>query len=210
MGHKIHPYGFRVGISKDWKSRWYVDRKSYAPLILEDYKIRRLLLDKYQTAGVKSVDIERSLNELSITVRVSRPGIVIGKGGVEATNIKNALQKISKSKISLTVDEVKTPEIEAKLVAEYISRQLKRRLSYRRVVNSAMNSAMEKGAKGIKVQVSGLLSGGNTISRREKFNRGSVPNQTLRADIDYAQVACQQLYGTIGIKVWIYKGELEI
>jgi len=210
MGQKINPLGFRIGVSKDWSSRWYADKKSRAASLFEDYKIRKFLMNKYEAAGVKSVEIERSLNELSITVKVSRPGIVIGKGGIEATNTKNELKKLTKSKISLTVEEVKVPEVEAKLVAEYISRQLKRRLPYRRVIASAMNSAMDRGAKGIKIRIAGLLSGGNTISRVEKFSKGSVPNQTLRADIDYAQVDCHMIYGTIGIKVWIHRGELEI
>lgn len=209
MSHKIHPFGFRLGITKDWQSRWYTDVKSYADTFLEDLKIRSYLTKKFEMAGVKSVEIERSVNEVSITIKVAKPGLVIGKGGAGVEEAEKELKKITKSKIKLTAEEVKIPEIEAQLVADYIARQLKRRLPYRKVVLSAVNSAMDRGAKGIKVRLSGLLSGGNSIARTEVISKGSVPMQTLRADVDYAQVHCQMLFGTIGIKVWIYKGEIQ-
>ena len=210
MGHKIHPLGFRLGISKDWSSRWFAEKPEYAKNLYEDYIIRGFLEEKFITAVLKSLDIERSLNEVSIIVKVSKPGIVIGRGGSGIEQVEKELKKLTDSKIKITAIEVKTPEMEARLVADYIARQMKRRIPYRRVVKGAMNSAMDKGAKGIKIRLAGLLSGGNTISRSEKFSRGSVPTQTLRSDIDYSQVHCQMIYGTIGIKVWIYKGELEI
>ena len=210
MGQKIHPLGFRVGISKDWRSRWYADRKSYAKNAYEDYKIRQLLNDKLSTAGLKSIEIERSVNDLRITLKVSKPGLVIGRAGSGIEALEKELKKITNSKLKITVEEIKTPEIEAELVAQYISRQLKRRIPARRVVNSAINTAIDKGVKGIKIQVKGLLSGSNTIARTETYKQGPVPLQTLRADIDYAQKHCQMLFGTIGIKVWIYRGEKEI
>lgn len=208
MGQKIHPLGFRIGITKDWNSRWYADKKSYGDTALEDAKIRKLLEKKFEMAGVKVIELDRSVNEVSITVKVAKPGLVIGKGGIGVEEAEKELKKITKSKIKLTAEEVKTPEIEAQLVADYIARQLKRRLPYRKIVLSAVNSAMDRGAKGIKIKLSGLLSGGNSISRSEMVSKGSIPTQTLRADIDYAQVHCQMLFGTIGIKVWIYKGEI--
>ena len=207
MGQKVNPYGYRLGISKDWMSRWYADKKQYGNLILEDLKIRKYLEKKFEMAGVKSIEIERYVNEINIIVKVAKPGVVIGKGGSGVEDAEKELKKITKAKIRLTAEEVKNPEVEAQLVADYISRQLKRRLPYRRVVMAAISSARDKGAKGIKIKLAGLLSGGNSISRSEKYLDGSVPSQTLRADVDYAQVHCQMLYGTIGIKVWIYKGE---
>ena len=210
MGQKINPKGFRVGISKDWDSRWFADKFNYPKLVKEDKMIREYLMERFATAGIKKIEIERSPNEVNITIKVSRPGVVIGRGGAGVTEAQEKIKEFTDSKSSLTAEQIKDPELHAQLVADYISRQIKRRIHYRRVVSSAVQSAMDKGAKGIKIQVSGLLSGGNSISRRESTSMGSVPTQTLRADIDYAQVHCKMLYGTIGIKVWIYKGEKEI
>ncbi len=210
MGQKINPVGYRLGISKNWASRWFSSKKDYANLVLEDTKIRALLKDKLSLAGLKSVEIERTENEINVLIKVSKPGVVIGRGGTGVEEIEKEIKKITKGKVKITAEGVKSPEIEAQLVADYIARQLKRRVPYRRVVNFAINSAMDKGAKGIKIKLAGVLSGSNTISRSEVYKAGSVPLQTLRADIDYAQYHCQMLFGTIGIKVWIYKGELEI
>lgn len=207
MGHKVNPFGFRLGITEDWKSRWQTDKKSYADIMLEDCKVREFLAEKFAAAGLKSIDIERSVNELTITIKVSKPGLVIGKGGSIVEEVEKELKAITKAKIKLTAEEVKVPEKEAQLVADYISRQLKRRMPPRRVVTAAANAAMDKGALGIKIRLSGLLSGSNTIARSEGVALGSVPSQTLRANIDYAMVHCHLLYGTIGIKVWIHKGE---
>lgn len=210
MGQKINPLGFRLGISKDWKSRWFADKQNYVKFALEDHKIREFLEERFSTAGLKSVEIERTENEVNIIVNVSKPGIVIGRGGSGIEQVEKELKELTNAKIKLTAVEVKTPEIEAQLVADYIYRQLRRRIPYRRVIRAVLSSAMDKGAKGIKVKLAGLLSGGNTISRSELFSEGSVPAQTLRADIDYAQKHCHLLYGTVGVKVWIYKGELDI
>lgn len=210
MGHKINPNAFRLGITKDWNSRWYLSKKAIAPALLEDQKIRKFLTKKFETAGVKCIEIERSLNEVSVIAKVSKPGVVIGRGGAGVDEVREELKKITNIKTNLTVEEVKNAETDAQLVADFISRQLKRRLPYRRVMSSAINSATDRGVKGIKIKLSGLLGGGNTIARTETLASGSVPAQTLRADIDFAQVDCLMLFGKIGIKVWIYKGMKEI
>ncbi|MBP7785778.1 30S ribosomal protein S3 [Patescibacteria group bacterium] len=210
MGQKINPVGYRVGISKNWSSRWYTSKKDYANLLIEDKKIRDFLNEKLSTAGLKNVEIERTENEVSILIKVSKPGVVIGRGGTGVEEIEKEIKKITKGKVKITAEGVKSSEIEAQLVGDYICRQLKRRVPYRRVVNFALSSAIDKGAKGIKIKLAGVLSGSNTISRSETYKLGSVPAQTLRADIDYAQIHCQMLFGTIGIKVWIYKGEIEL
>nr|AGT99859.1 30S ribosomal protein S3 [uncultured organism] len=207
MGQKIHPLGFRLGITKDWNARWFADKKSYSKLLLEDQKVRQFLEKKLSQAGLKSIDIERSTNEINILVKVSKPGMVIGKGGSGIEDIEKELKQFTDSKIKITAEEVKKPEAEAQLVADYISRQLKRRIPARRIATAAISTAIDKGAKGIKIQVKGLLSGSNTIARSETFRQGPVPVQTLRANIDYAQVDCKLLYGVVGIKVWVYKGE---
>jgi len=207
MGQKINPIGYRLGISKDWISKWYASKSTYADLALEDIKIRKYLREKLEQAGLKVIEIERTENEISIILKVSKPGMVIGKGGTGVEELEKAIKKLTKAKVKITAEEVKTPEIEAQLVLDYIYRQLKRRIHYRRTAMFAVNSAMDKGAKGIKIKFAGVLSGSNTIARSETFTLGSIPLQTLRADIDYAQQDCKLSYGIIGVKVWIYKGE---
>lgn len=207
MGTKVNPYGFRLGITKNWRSRWYADKNQFKDLIIEDKKIRLFLNNKLSTAGLKEVIIERTENEINLLLKVSKPGIVIGKAGSGVEKLEKDLKLLTKSKIKITAEEIKSPELEAQLVADFIHRQLKRRLPYRRVINSAIRSATSKGAKGIKIRISGVLSGGNTIARTESFREGAIPSQTLRADIDYAQLHCNMMHGTIGLKVWIYKGE---
>ena len=210
MGQKINPIGYRLGISKNWSSRWFASKKDYADLVLEDKKIRELLKDKLSLAGLKSIEIERTENEINVLMKVSKPGVVIGKGGTGVEELEKEIKKITRGKVKITAEGIKSAEVEAQLVADYIARQLKRRVPYRRVINFAIHSALDKGAKGIKITLAGVLSGSNTISRSETYHEGSVPLQTLRADIDYAQLDCQMLFGKIGIKVWIYKGELEL
>lgn len=210
MGQKINPTGFRVGISKDWFSRWFAPKENYADLVLEDLKIRKFLENKLEMAGLKSVELERTENELSVILKVSKPGVVIGRGGMGVEEVEKELKKMTKAKVKITAEGVKTPEIEAKLVADYICRQIKKRVPYRKVCNFAISSAMDKGAKGIKIRMSGVLGGSNTIARTENFKSGSIPLQTLRADVDYAQVDCHLLYGTVGVKVWVYKGEVQL
>ncbi|MBI4091409.1 30S ribosomal protein S3 [candidate division WWE3 bacterium] len=209
MGHKVNPTGFRVGISQDWRNRWFADKKAYAKTVLEDYKIREYLRKKLRPAGLKSLEIERSVNEISIFVKVSRPGVVIGRGGTGADVIKDELKKLTNSKISFNVEEVKVPEIEAQIVADNIASQIERRVPFKRASKMAIDAAMEKGAKGIKIRCSGLLSGANTIARTETLSRGSIPSQTLRAIVDFAAVDSKTLFGIVGVKVWIYKGEVK-
>jgi small subunit ribosomal protein S3 len=199
-----------MGITKDWVSRWYLTKKSVAAALLEDQRIRKYLTKRFELAGVKCIEIERSLNDVNVLVKVSKPGVVIGRGGAGVDEVREELKKLTASKASLTVEEVKNAETDAQLVADFIARQLKRRMPYRRVMNGAINSAMDRGAKGIKIRLAGLLGGGNTIARTETLSQGSVPAQTLRADIDFAKVDCLMLFGKIGIKVWIYKGLKEI
>jgi small subunit ribosomal protein S3 len=210
MGQKINPTGYRVGISKNWGSRWFASKKDYANLLIEDKKIRDLLAERLSSAGLKNVEIERTENEVSILIKVSKPGVVIGRGGTGVEEIEKEIKKITKGKVKITAEGIKSSETEAQLVADYICRQLKRRVPYRRVINFALSSAIDKGAKGIKIRLAGVLSGSNTISRSETYKEGSVPAQTLRADIDFAQVHCQMIFGTIGIKVWVHKGEITL
>jgi small subunit ribosomal protein S3 len=210
MGQKINPFGYRLGISKDWRSKWFASKKDYADLALEDHKIREYLREQLSSAGLKDITIKRAVSELDITLRVSRPGLVIGRKGSGIQQIEKDLKELTDSKIKITVEEIKVPELEAQLVADYISRQMHRRMHYRRVIQSAIRSGMDKGAKGIKIRVSGVLSGSNTIARTEVYSEGSIPTQTLRANVDYAQLDCKRLFGVMGIKVWIYKGEEEI
>jgi small subunit ribosomal protein S3 len=210
MGQKINPTGFRIGISKDWNSKWFVDKKEYSKYAVEDFRIRRFLEKKFEPAGLKDVLLERSGNILSVTIRVSNPGVVIGKGGAGVESAEKEIKKLTKSTVKITAEEIKNPEIHSRIVANNIVRQLKKRVKPNRASQMAMNAAMEKGAKGIKIKVSGLLGGGSSIARVETFMQGSIPAQKLRADIDYAQVDAHMLFGAIGIKVWIYKGDLEI
>jgi len=210
MGQKINPIGFRVGISKDWTSKWFFDKKDYSKYVVEDERIRRFLVKKFEPAGLKDVLLERSGNILNITIRVSNPGVVIGKGGAGVESAEKELKKLTKSVLKITAEEVKFPEIQANIVANNIVRQLKKRVSARVAAQKAVTAAMEKGAKGVKVKMSGLLGGGSSIARVEKYEAGSIPNQKLKADIDYAQAHAHMMFGAIGIKVWIYKGDLEI
>jgi len=210
MGQKINPVGFRVGISRDWSSKWFFDKSEYSKYTVEDHKIRRYLESKFDLAGLKDVLIERSGNVLNITIRVSNPGVVIGKGGAGVETAEKDIKKITKSVVKITAEEVKLPEIQANIVANNIYKQLKKRVKAQRAVQMAIRAAMDKGAKGIKIRVSGLLGGGSSIARTETYKEGSIPVQRLRADIDYAQVHAHMLYGAIGIKVWIYKGDKEL
>jgi len=210
MGQKINPIGFRIGISKDWYSKWYSTPYDYPKLCVEDFKIRRYLEKRFEPAGLKDILIERSGNILNITIRVSSPGMVIGKGGAGVESAEKEIKKITKSSVKITAEEVKNPEVHAMIIAQKISNQMKKRVKHGRASQMAVKAAMDKGAKGIKIIISGCLSGGSSIARRETYKDGSIPTQRLRADIDYAQVHCQMPFGKIGIKVWVYKGDLEI
>lgn len=206
MGNKVKTTGFRVGVSQDWKSRWFADKKNYGKFVIEDYKIRNFFEKRLSNAGLEVVLIERSINNVNLILKVSRPGVVIGRGGAGVKLLNDDLSKLIDSKISITVEEVRNAETSAQLIAQNITNQVQHRIHYRRAVLSALQKAEDLGVKGIKIMVSGVLSGANSISRREPYSRGSIPHTTLKADIDFGESAAKTSYGVIGVKVWIYKG----
>ncbi|MDI3481391.1 MAG: small subunit ribosomal protein [Tepidanaerobacteraceae bacterium] len=206
MGQKVHPHGLRVGIIKDWDSRWYA-KKDFAELLLEDYRLRKHIKKKLYSSGISRIEIERAANRVKITINTAKPGMVIGKGGTGVEELKKELEKMTGKQISINVVEIKNPDIEAQLIAENIASQLERRISFRRAMKQAISRAMKAGAKGIKTMVSGRL-GGAEIARSEMYHEGTIPLQTLRADIDYGFAEAYTTYGRIGVKVWVYKGEV--
>jgi len=207
MGQKVNPVGFRLGINKGWDSVWYAKKKDFGRYLIEDFNIRKNIKDNVVNSGVSKVMIERTAQKCFVTIYTSRPGFVIGKKGSDIEKIKNKLSKFTTNEVTLNIKEVKKPETNSYLVAENIAQQIVKRISYRRTMKRAIQSALRLGAKGIKVSISGRL-GGNEIARTEWLREGSVPAHTLRADIDYAEAEALTTYGIIGIKVWIYKGEI--
>ncbi len=207
MGQKMHPHGLRVGIIKDWNSKWYADSKNFSDYLIEDYKIRELLKKKLFAAGISKIEIERTAKIVRVNVYTAKPGLVIGKGGNLAETIKVELQKMIGKDVSLNIVEVKNIDLDAQLVAENICSQLEKRISFRRAMKQAMQKTMKAGALGIKTAVSGRL-GGADMARTEFYKEGTIPLQTLRADIDYGFYEADTTYGKIGVKVWIYKGEV--
>ncbi len=207
MGQKVNPIGFRIGTTKTWKSKWFADKKKYSTILHEDLKIRKFVNEKYKPAGISDVLIERLGEKIRIKIFASKPGIVIGRKGAEVEELNRILGMLTKAKeITVNVDEVKRPELDAKLVAEDIALQLERRVSHRRAMKRAIDNAMKAGAKGIKVQVGGRI-GGIDLARKEWFMAGRMPLQTIRADIDYGTARASTKYGILGVKVWIYKGD---
>ena len=206
MGQKVNPHGIRVGIIKDWGSMWYADA-DFADCLVEDYNIRKYLKKKLYTSGVSKIDIERASNKVKVTVYTSKPGLVIGKGGAEIEKLKKELAKLTDKKLIVDIQEIKRPDRDAQLVAENIAQQLENRVSFRRAMKSVMSRSMKAGAKGIKTAVSGRL-GGADMARTEFYSEGTIPLQTLRADIDYGFAEADTTYGKLGVKVWIYKGEI--
>ena len=206
MGQKVNPHGIRLGIVKDWDARWYAD-KDFAQNLHEDIKIREYLKKSLQTAGVPRVETERSKNRLKLTIHTAKPGMVIGRGGSGIEQIKEGLKNLTDKRIDINIAEIKHPDLDATLVAENIAAQLERRIAFRRAMKQAVGRTMRLGAKGIKIAVSGRL-GGAEIARRESYREGSIPLHTLRADIDYGTAEAHTTYGRIGIKVWIFKGEV--
>lgn len=205
MGQKVNPRSMRLQLDRDWQSRWYADR-DYAAFLIEDLKLRRTVQQKLsKRAGVARIDIERSPGQLVVTIHTSKPGVVIGRGGTGAEELKNVLMKLAGRPVKVSIEEVKKPEISATLVAENIAGQLERRISFRRAMKMAVENAMKAGAQGAKVIVSGRLNGAE-MARRESVSQGSIPLHTLRADIDYAHGLARTTYGVIGVKVWVYKG----
>ena len=207
MGQKVNPHGLRVGVIKDWDARWYADKKEFANYLIEDDKIRKFIKKKLYSAGIDKIEIERMSNRVRIHVHTSKPGIVIGKGGSAIDELRKQVEKLSTSKVSINIVEVKRPEACAQLVAENIALQLENRVSFRRAMKQAMGKAQKAGAKGIKVSCSGRL-GGAEMARTEAYSEGTIPLQTLRADIAYGFAEADTTYGKIGVKVWIYKGEV--
>ncbi len=207
MGQKVNPHGMRVGIIKDWDSRWYADDKNFSDMLVEDHKIREFLKKKLEQAGISKIEIERASGRVKVTVYSAKPGVVIGKGGAEIENTKKQLQKLTSDKVVLEIKEIKRPDKDAQLVAENIAQQLENRVSFRRAMKSAMNRTMKTGALGVKASCAGRL-GGADIARTETYSDGTIPLQTLRADIDYGFAEADTTYGKVGVKVWIYKGEI--
>ena len=207
MGQKVHPHGMRVGVIKDWDSRWYARADKVGDLMVEDYKIRNYLKKALYSAGVPTIEIERDSTKVRIFIHCSRPGVVIGKGGAEIERIRLEVEKLIGKPVALSIVEVRTPDTNAQLVAENIAAQLEKRIGFRRAMKNAIGRAMRMGAKGIKVMCAGRL-GGAEIARSESYHEGTIPLQTIRADIDYGFAEAATTYGRVGVKVWIYKGEV--
>ena len=206
MGQKFNPQGLRVGVIKDWSSKWYAEG-NFADLLVEDYNIRKFLKKKLYSAGIAKIEIERASDRVKVIVYTAKPGVVIGKGGAEIEKVKKELQKYTDKKLIVDIKEVKRPDKDAQLVAENIAAQLENRVSFRRAMKSCMGRSMKAGVKGIKTSVSGRL-GGADMARTEFYSEGTIPLQTLRADIDYGFAEADTTYGKVGVKVWIYKGEV--
>lgn len=206
MGQKVNPVGFRLGVIKGWDSAWF-DSKSYAEKIVEDNKIRKYIMARMPKGGISKIVIERTLKRITLTVHTARPGVVIGKGGSEVDKIKEELKNLTGKDLQINIFEIKRPELDAKLVGESIAQQLQARISFRRAMKQAIASSMRVGAQGIKIKCSGRL-GGAEMARSEQYKEGRIPLHTLRADIDYAITEANTIYGKIGIKVWIFKGEV--
>ena len=207
MGQKVHPNGLRVGVIKDWNSKWYADDKNFSDYLVEDYKIRKFVKNKLFVSGISKIEIERTAKFVRVNVYTAKPGLVIGKGGNLAEELKNQLSKMIGKDVNLNIVEVKNIDLDAQLVAENICNQLERRISFRRAMKQAMQKTMKAGALGIKTAVSGRL-GGADMARTEFYKEGTIPLQTIRADIDYGFYEANTTYGKIGVKVWIFKGEV--
>jgi small subunit ribosomal protein S3 len=207
MGQKVHPHGLRVGIIKDWDTKWYAEKKDFGDLLVEDVKIRKFIKKKLFIAGISKIEIERAANVVKINIHTAKPGLVIGKKGSGIDELRKEIEGFVTRTILLNITEVKSADKDAQLVAENIAAQLEKRISFRRAMKQAMSRTMKSGAKGIKTKVSGRL-GGAEIARSEHYHEGTIPLQTLRADIDYGFAEADTTYGKIGVKVWIYKGEI--
>ncbi|MDW7674961.1 MAG: 30S ribosomal protein S3 [Bacillota bacterium] len=206
MGQKVHPKGLRIGVIKDWDAKWYAD-KDYADLLHEDLKIRKYIKNKLYQAGISNVEIERAANRVKVSIATAKPGIVIGRGGSEVEALRKDIEKISKKQVNVNIVEVKKPELDAQLVAENVALQLEKRVAFRRAMKQAVSRTMRFGAEGIKIACAGRLAGAE-MARTEWYSEGKVPLHTLRADIDFGFAEANTTYGKIGVKVWIYKGEV--
>ncbi len=206
MGQKTHPYGFRLGYNKAWRSRWY-SKRDFGALLHEDLKLKKMLKERLGHAGVSNIEVERAANKLRVTIHASRPGIIIGRKGADIDRLKQEVTKMTKRDVYVGIQEVNKPELDAQLVAEAIAMQLEKRVAFRRAMRKAVDSALRFGAKGIKVRCSGRLNGAD-IARSEWYLQGQLPLHTLRADVDYGFSEARTTYGQIGVKVWVYKGEI--
>lgn len=207
MGQKVNPHGARVGVIMDWSTRWYANKKDFADNLEADFKLRKMLKEKLFQAGISRIDIERQAGKMTVTLFTAKPGVVIGKGGAGVEALKKQIEASVKMPVSINIMEIKSPDTDAQLVAENIAQQLERRISFRRAMKQSLQRAMRGGAKGIKTGVSGRL-GGADIARSEGYHEGSIPLQTLRANIDYGFAEAKTTYGRLGVKVWIYKGQV--
>ncbi len=207
MGQKVNPHGLRVGVIKDWDSRWFANKATFGDTLVEDYNVRNYIKKSLYAAGVPKIEIERFADKVRIHIFCAKPGIVIGRGGTEIEKLRLEIEKMMKKSVSLNIVEVKQPDIDAQLVSESIAQQLENRVSFRRAMKQSIGRAMKLGAKGIKIRCSGRL-GGAEIARAESYHEGTIPLQTIRADIDYGTAEAATTYGRIGVKVWIYKGEV--
>ena len=206
MGRKVHPYGFRVGVYKDWQSKWFAER-GYAELVAEDLKLRGVILNALPDAGVSQILVDRNANQITMTVKTAKPGIVIGRGGQNAEMLRTLLQNSTSKRIRLNIEEIRVPELDAFLVARSVAEQLERRVAFRRAMKQGVQRTMQRGALGCRVKIGGRL-GGSEMSRSEQEMQGRVPLHTLRADIDYGQSVARTSFGAIGVKCWIYKGDV--
>ncbi len=207
MGQKVNPHGFRVGVIMDWDTRWYASRKNFADNLIADHEIRTFLKKKLYAAGISKIEIERAANKVTVNIHTAKPGIVIGRGGAGVEALKADLKKLTGGPVNINIIEIKRAEIDAQLVAENVAQQLERRISFRRAMKQSIGRAMKAGAKGIKLTCGGRL-GGAEIARSESYHEGSIPLQTIRANIDYGFAEAHTTYGRIGVKAWIYKGEI--
>jgi small subunit ribosomal protein S3 len=207
MGQKVNPHGLRIGIIKDWDTKWYANSKNFSEYLVEDNKIRKFIKNKLYISGVARIEIERAANKIKVNVHTAKPGLVIGKGGAGIEELRKEVEELTGKSVLINITEIKTPEVNAQLVAENIASQLEKRISFRRAMKQAMSRAMKLGAKGIKTSVAGRL-GGAEIARTEHYHEGTIPLQTLRADIDYGFAEANTTYGKLGVKTWIYKGEV--
>ena len=206
MGNKVHPVGLRLGLNQEWQARWFAERE-YAKYLVEDMKVRKGLQQKYREAGVSRVDIERQSNIINVTLHTSRPGVVIGRGGQRVEEVRQHLEKLTGNKVKLTIEEIRQPELDAYLVAKGVAEQMERRIAFRRAIKQAIARTVQAGAKGIRIMCSGRLGGGE-IARRQTLKEGRLPLQTLRANIDFGLAEARTTMGRIGVKVWIYKGDI--
>lgn len=207
MGQKVNPHGLRIGIIKDWDTKWYANDKAYGDLLVQDVKIRKFIKKKLYIAGISRIEIERAANKIKVNINTAKPGLVIGKGGIGIEELRKDLEKLTGKSVLINITEIKSPDADAQLVAENIASQLEKRISFRRAMKQVMSRAMKLGVKGIKTACAGRL-GGAEIARTEHYHEGTIPLQTLRADIDYGFAEADTTYGKIGVKVWIYKGEV--